>query len=158
MIFFFYLLVTTTGPSTTTTTTNSSTTETSITTQITTKTTNTTATINTTTKVVGQVVIGGAGGGKKRRRRKRETIPEVQAILKAAFCNEIPASSIVLGSCDLQVLAYNQTTGVCDYLLTFDILDAPALEVSLNDINDNIATNTAITESGLTASPGTIGK
>ena len=108
--------------------------------------------------VVGQVVIGRGGGGKKRRRRKRQTIPEVQAILKAAFCNEIPAGSIVPGSCDLQVLAYDQATGVCDYLLTFDVLDATALETGLNEINNNIATNTAITEAGYPASPGTIGK
>ena len=108
--------------------------------------------------VVGQVVVGGGGGGKKRRRRKRQTKAELQPILKAAFCDNIPAGSIVPGSCDLQVLAYDETTGVCDYLLTFDILDATALETSLNDINDNIATNTAITDAGFTASPGTIGK
>jgi len=107
--------------------------------------------------VVGQVVVGGGGGGKKRRRRKRQTKAELQPILKAAFCDNIPAGSIVPGSCDLQVLAYDETTGVCDYLLTFDILDATALETSLNDINDNIATNTAITDAGFTASPGTIG-
>ena len=108
--------------------------------------------------VVGQVNVMGGGGGKKRRRRKRQTKAELQPILKAAFCDEIPAGSILPGSCDLQVLAYDQATGVCDYLLTFDILDATALEIVLNDINDNIASNTAITEAGYTASPGTIGK
>ena len=106
--------------------------------------------------VVGQVVV--MPPPRRRKKRQETTGADLQPILKAAFCDEIPAGSIVPGSCDLKVLAYDPATGICDYLLTFDILDAPALEVSLNDINDNIATNTAITESGLTASPGTIGK
>ena len=94
-----------------------------------------------------------------RRRRKRQTTgADLQPILKAAFCDEIPAGSIVPGSCDLKVLAYDPATFICDFLLTFDILDATALETSLNDINDNINTNTAITDAGFIASPGTIGK
>jgi len=93
-----------------------------------------------------------------RRRRKRQTTgADLQPILKAAFCDEIPAGSIVPGSCDLKVLAYDPATFICDFLLTFDILDATALETSLNDINDNINTNTAITDAGFIASPGTIG-
>ena len=105
--------------------------------------------------VAGQVIIGGGAGGKKR--RKRQTESEVQAILKEVFCDGIPAGSIVPGSCDLEVKAYDSATGVCDYLLTFDILDATALEAALNDVNDNIATNAVITDAGFTASPGTMG-
>ena len=49
------------------------------------------------------------------------------------------------------------------FLLTFnvelvDTLNADALETDLNNINTNIATNTAIIASGQSASPGTIGK
>ena len=49
------------------------------------------------------------------------------------------------------------------FLLTFnvelvDTLNADALETDLNNINTNIATNPAITASGQSASPGTIGK
>ena len=43
--------------------------------------------------VVGQVIVGGT----PRRRRKRQTKAELQPILKAAFCDEIPAGSIVPG-------------------------------------------------------------
>ena len=106
--------------------------------------------------VVGQVVV--MPPPRRRKKRQETTGADLQPILKAAFCDEIPAGSIVPGSCDLKVLAYDPVTGVCDYLLTFDILDATALEMQLNDINDNIATNTAITDAGFMALPGTIGK
>merc|ERR1712088_840806 len=59
-------------------------------------------------------------------------------------------------SCDLQVLDYNPATGLAKYILSFEILDATELEKSLYIINKDIATNTAITASGLSASPGTI--
>ena len=62
------------------------------------------------------------------------------------------------GSCDLQVLDYDTVTGVAHYILSFEILDATALKKSLYDINKDIATNTAITASGQSALPGTIGK
>ena len=107
--------------------------------------------------VPGQVIFGGGGGGKKRRRRKRQTEAEVQVILKEVFCDGIPAGSIVPGSCDLQVLSYDSVTDVCNYLLTFTILDTTALKTSLNDINDNINTNKVITDAGFTAEQGTIG-
>ena len=63
--------------------------------------------------------------------------------------------SIIPGSCNLQVLDY--ANNVCNYLLTFTMLDATALEVALNDINDGIATNTVITGAGYEVSQGSIG-
>ena len=106
--------------------------------------------------VVGQVGVG-AGLGKKRRRKRQATEQELQPILKAAICDEIPAGSIVPGSCDLQILAYDPASGIVDYVLTFDILDTTALEAALNDINDNIATNPVLTDNGFSPEPGTIG-
>ena len=107
--------------------------------------------------LVGQVSIK-MNNGKKRRRRKRQTQGQVEEILKKAFCDNIIAGSIVTGSCDLQVVSYDSPTsggtGVCNYLLYFTILDATALETSLNDINDNIAAKVT----GFTAESGTIGR
>merc|ERR1712088_368721 len=104
--------------------------------------------------VQGTTTIGGS-----RRRRKNWPIFEkddIKNILKEAFCDNIISGSIVTGSCDLQVLDYNTATGLTKYILSFEILDATELEKSLYIINKDIATNTAITESGLSASPGTI--
>ena len=103
----------------------------------------------------GNIIIGGTG------RRRSWAIfgkDDVKNILKEAFCDNIISGSIVTGSCDLQVLDYNTATGVAKYILSFEILDATALEKSLYIINKDIATNTAITASGQFASPGTIGK
>ena len=61
---------------------------------------------------------------------------EVKDILKKAFCDTIPSCSIVTGSCDLQVLDYNEVSGVADYILTYVQLP---LEDDLNDINAGIA-------------------
>ena len=94
--------------------------------------------------------------GKKR--RKRATDQELQALqvtLENIFCGGIPAGSIRPGSCNLQVLDYD--TRLCKYLLTFTMLDATALEVALDDINQGITTNTVITGSRYTALPGPIG-
>ena len=91
-------------------------------------------------------------GGKKR--RKRATDQELEGILKNVFCGGIPAGSITPGSCNLQVLDYD--TRLCNYLLTFTMLDATALEVALNVINDGIARNTVITRQ-YTVSRGQIG-
>ena len=91
-------------------------------------------------------------GGKKR--RKRATDQELEGILKNVFCGGIPAGSIIPGSCNLQVLDYD--TRLCNYLLTFTMLDATALEVALNVINDGIARNTVITRQ-YTVSRGQIG-
>ena len=90
--------------------------------------------------------------GKKR--RKRTTDQELQVILENVFCGGIPAGSIIPGSCNLQVLDYD--TRLCNYLLTFTMLDATALEVALNVINDGIARNTVITRK-YTVSRGQIG-
>ena len=105
--------------------------------------------------VQGNLRIGGT------RRRRGWAIfgkDDIKNILKEAFCDNIISGSIVTGSCDLQVLDYNTATGVAKYILSFEILDATALEKSLYYINKDIATNTAITASGQFASPGTIGK
>ena len=107
----------------------------------------------------GQVTVGGTDN--VRRKRSGWAIfgkDDVKNILKEAFCDNIVSGSIVTGSCDLQVLDYNMVTGLTKYLLSFDILDATALEKSLYNINKDIATNTAITASGQSALPGTIGK
>ena len=91
--------------------------------------------------------------GKKRRKRATDQ-EELQVILKNVFCGGIPAGSITPGSCNLQVLDYD--TRLCNYLLTFTMLDATALEVALNVINDDIARNTVITRQ-YTVSRGQIG-
>ena len=107
--------------------------------------------------VQGTIIIGGSG----RRRRKNWDIfgkDDVKNILKEAFCDNIIPGSIVTGSCDLQVLDYNTATGLANYILSFVILDEIALEKSLYSINKDIATITAITASGQSALPGTIGK
>ena len=109
--------------------------------------------------VRGTATVGGTNNG--RRKRSGWAIfgkDDVKNILKEAFCDNIVSGSIVTGSCDLQVLDYNMVTGLTKYLLSFDILDATALEKSLYNINKDIATNTAITASGQSALPGTIGK
>ena len=92
--------------------------------------------------------------GKKRRKRATDQ-DELQVILENVFCGGIPAGSIIPGSCNLQVLDYD--TRLCKYLLTFTMLDATALEVALDDINQGITTNTVITGSRYTALPGPIG-
>ena len=107
----------------------------------------------------GTATVGGTNNG--RRKRSGWAIfgkDDVKNILKEAFCDNIISGSIVTGSCDLQVLNYNTATGVAKYILSFEILDATALKKSLYDINKDIATNTAITGSGQSASPGRIGK
>ena len=94
-------------------------------------------------------------GGKKRRKRATDDeLQLLQLILDEVFCDEIPAGSIEPGSCNLQVLDY--ANNVCNYLLTFTMLDATALEVALNVINDGIARNTVITRQ-YTVSRGQIG-
>ena len=98
------------------------------------------------------------GGTRRRRNWAILGKDDVKNIFKEAFCDNIISGSIVTGSCDLQVLNYNTATGVAKYILSFEILDATALEKSLYDINKDIATNTAITASGQSALPGTIGK
>ena len=98
------------------------------------------------------------GGTRRRRNWAILGKDDVKYIFKEAFCDNIISGSIVTGSCDLQVLNYNTATGVAKYILSFEILDATALEKSLYDINKDIATNTAITGSGQSASPGRIGK
>merc|ERR1711971_1108434 len=103
--------------------------------------------------VQGNLRIGGT------RRRRGWAIfgkDDIKNILKEAFCDNIISGSIVTGSCDLQVLDYNTVTGLAKYILSFEILDAIALEKSLYIINRDIATNTAITASGQSALPGTI--
>ena len=98
------------------------------------------------------------GGTRRRRNWAILGKDDVKNIFKEAFCDNIISGSIVTGSCDLQVLNYNTATGVAKYILSFEILDATALEKSLYIINKDIATNTAITASGQSALPGTIGK
>ena len=68
------------------------------------------------------------------------------------------SGSIVTGSCDLQVLDYNSLTGNTKFIIYYRLLEASLAEKSLILTNTNIATNTAITASGKSASPGTIGK
>ena len=111
--------------------------------------------VGTPGSVQGRIIIGGTRG---RRSWAIFGKDDVKNILKEAFCDNIISGSIVTGSCDLQVLDYNTATGVAKYILSFEILDATALEKSLYYINKDIATNTAITASGQFASPGTIGK
>ena len=98
------------------------------------------------------------GGTRRRRNWAILGKDDVKNIFKEAFCDNIISGSIVTGSCDLQVLNYNTATGVAKYILSFEILDATALEKSLYDINKDIATNTTITASRQSASPGRIGK
>ena len=98
------------------------------------------------------------GGTRRRRNWAILGKDDVKNIFKEAFCDNIISGSIVTGSCDLQVLNYNTATGVAKYILSFEILNATALEKSLYIINKDIATNTAITASGQSALPGTIGK
>ena len=83
------------------------------------------------------------------------TKEKVKDILKEAFCKKIPSCSIVAGTCDLQVLHWDEVSGVADYILTFDQLK---LEDSLKDIKAGIAKNPAITASGQSVLSGTIGK
>merc|ERR1712088_501206 len=106
--------------------------------------------------VQGTITIGGTGTFRRRKNWAIFGKDDVKDILKEAFCDDIISGSIVTGSCDLQVLDYNTATGLVKYILSFEILDATELEKSLYIINKDIATNTAITESGLSASPGTI--
>ena len=93
------------------------------------------------------------------RRRKRATDEELQTlqeILDEVFCDGIPVGSIVPGSCNLQVLDYDNPPA-CNYLLTFTMVDETALVAALDDVNDKIADNPAITDAGATATPGEIG-
>ena len=84
------------------------------------------------------------------------TKEKVKDILKEAFCDKIPSCFIVTRSCDLQVLYYNDVSGVADYILTFDQL---LLEDSLNDINAGIAENPAVPAAIKdSVKPGTISK
>ena len=46
----------------------------------------------------------------------------VQPILQKVFCDEIDPGTIVAGSCKLQVLDYDEATGLVDYILLFDAL------------------------------------
>merc|ERR1711971_463590 len=110
----------------------------------------------TPASVQGTITIGGSGSGRRRKNWAMFGKDDVKNILKEAFCDNIISGSIVTGSCDLQVLDYNPATGLATYILSFEILDATELEKSLYIINKDIATNTAITESGLSALPGTI--
>jgi len=106
--------------------------------------------------VQGSIVIGGTGTRRRRKNMAKFGKDDVKNILKEAFCDNIISGSIVTGSCDLQVLDYDTVTGVAHYILSFEILDSTALKKSLYDINKDIATNTAITGSGQSASPGRI--
>ena len=63
----------------------------------------------------------------------------VKDILKKAFCDTIPAGSIVENSCVLQLLSYNPETGAADYIITFAIVEQDTLEAALADTNNNIA-------------------
>ena len=112
--------------------------------------------VGASASVQGQVKISGLG--KRWQYGRTLDKKDVENLLKKAFCGEITPGSIVTESCNLHVLDYDTDTGVADYILTFDILDAGALETDLDDINTNIATNPAFTNSGQTASPGTISK
>ena len=99
------------------------------------------------------------------RRRKRATADQLKLlkdILDEVYCDEIPAGSIEPGSCNLQVLDYDSPP-VCNYLLTFKILDETALVEALNVVNENIVTKVAnakaTANTGVTATPGgTIGE
>merc|ERR1712172_201141 len=106
--------------------------------------------------VQGTITIGGTGTFRRRKNWAIFGKDDVKNILKEAFCDNIISGSIVTGSCDLQVLDYNIATGLAKYILSFEILDATELEKSLYIINKDIATNTAVTASGLSALPGTI--
>ena len=106
--------------------------------------------------VIGQVVLGRGQAGRRRKREAAFSVETVQPILKKVFCDGIPADSIVPGSCDLQVLDYNNPP-VCNYLLTFTMEDATAVVEALNEVNEGIAENKVITDAGITASPGPIG-
>ena len=105
--------------------------------------------------VIGQVVLGRGQAGRRRKREAAISVETVQPILKKVFCDGIPADAIVPGSCKIQISRIS--AGVVDFLLTFKILDENALDQNLKDINDNIATNPAITVGGFTATPGKIG-
>ena len=91
--------------------------------------------------VQGKVEIGGLGQNWRSKTIDALTKVEVKDILQKAFCDHIPSCYIVTGSCGLQVLDYNEVSGVADYILTFDQL---LLEDSLNDINAAIAENPAV--------------
>ena len=105
--------------------------------------------------VIGQVVLGrGEAGG--RWKRAVLSVETVQPILETVFCDGIPADAIVQGSCKIQISTISPS-GVVDFLLAFEMLDATALDQGLKDINDNIATNPAITVGGFTATSGKIG-
>ena len=86
--------------------------------------------------VQGQMVMSGLGQNWRARTGDTLTKEKVKDILKEAFCKKIPSCSIVTGTCDLQVLYWDQDSGVADYILTFVQLQ---LEDDLNDINAGIA-------------------
>ena len=67
------------------------------------------------------------------------TEEQVKDILTKAFCDTIPAGSIVENSCVLQLLSYNPETGAADYIITFAIVEQDTLEAALADTNNNIA-------------------
>ena len=102
-----------------------------------------------------------APGGKKRRKRATEDqLQLLKDILDEVFCDEIPVGSIEPGSCNCQVLDYDSPP-VCNYLLTFKILDETALVEALNVVNENMeakVANAKANTGGATATPGTIGE
>ena len=93
---------------------------------------------------------------KRRKRATDEQLQLLQEILDEVFCDGIPVGSIVPGSCNLQVLDYDNPPA-CNHLLTFSMVDETALVAALKDVNENIDTNKAITDAGATATPGEIG-
>ena len=106
--------------------------------------------------VIGQVVLGRGQAGRRRKREAAFSVETVQPILKTVFCDGIPADAIVPGSCKIQI-SHISPSGVVDFLIISEILDETVLDQNLKDINDNIATNPAITVGGFTATPGKIG-
>ena len=93
---------------------------------------------------------------KRRKRATDEQLQLLQEILDEVFCDGIPVGSIVPGSCNLQILNYDDNTAVCDYLLTISMVDETAVVAALNTVNDEIADNPAI-PADYTATPGQIG-